>query len=195
MVWQRTLLLLVLVLSSLARADVPQAGSPWAIETDLLHRRLVIDDLASWNPQQKRWQPLVSLPSDSTPSVTVLHLWSPRCAPCVDELPLLARLLDAWQREQSVRFLLVADHEGDGSDLVPWVQSHPALWRSRPLLRVRSDKLRDQLGVQVQPLTLLIDDQHVIRQVFVGPLKGRSLGSAVTRLLSASSSHKPSSTR
>jgi thiol-disulfide isomerase/thioredoxin len=185
-------LALGLGLSLPVRADVPQAGSAWAIEADLLHRPLHLGDLQSWNPQQKRWQPLAS---DATSSVTVLHLWSPRCAPCVEELPLLARLLDAWQREPSVRFLIVADHEGDGSELVPLWQAQPALWQHRPLLRVGSDKLRDQLGVQVQPLTLLIDDQQVIRQAFVGPLAGRSLGSAVTRLLSARPTRKQSEAR
>lgn len=187
--WRRRLLWLALGmgLALPGRAEVPSAGSPWAIESDLLHRRLQLEDLASWNPQAMRWQPLAV---DRWPSVTVLHLWSPRCAPCVAELPLLQRLLDAWSREPSVRFLVVSDHDSDERELLPFLQSQPALWRGRPLLRLGSDKLRDGLGVRVQPLTLLLDDQRVVRQVFVGPLAGRNLGSAVTRLLSARPSLK-----
>lgn len=186
--WRRRLIWIwlgwTLTLTLPGRADVPSAGSSWAIESELLHRRLRIDDLQAWTPSQQRWQPRAL---DSVP-VTVLHLWSPRCVPCVEELPLLARLLDAWKSEPSVRFLVVADHEGDGSELLPFLSAQPLLWRNRPLLRLGTDRLRDGLGVSVQPLTLLVDEQRVIRQAFVGPLSGRSLGSAISRLLATRAS-------
>jgi len=169
----------------LSRPAEAASPVPQATESELLHRRIQLDGVVEWQGRQHGWLQL--LPSSRPAQVTVLHLWSPRCVPCVAELPLLSRMVDAWRSEPTVRFLVVADHgdDGDGSDLLTFAQSHPALWRLLPLLRMRDERLRDSLGVMVQPLTLLLDEQKVVRQVFVGPLSGRNLGSAIARLREA----------
>jgi len=143
----------------------------------------MLDGIVEWTPSSQHWRELP--PTTKPANVTVLHLWSPRCVPCVAELPLLKRMVAAWRSEPAVRFLLVADfvEEDDGSELLsflasPKVQSWPS-----PVLRLRDGRLRESLGVMVQPLTLILDEQRVVRQVFVGPLVGRSVGSAVGRLL------------
>ena len=153
-----------------------------SIESELLHRRVFLDGVLGWNPAARQFLPVsVTGPTQ----VTVLHLWSPRCGPCVEELPLLRRLVAAWRTEPAVRFLIVGDHseDSDGSDLVTFVDSHREQFPSGPVLRLRDSRLRESLATSVQPLTLLLDEKLVIRQVFAGPLKGRNLGSAVTRLL------------
>lgn len=180
------LLVCALALAGLSSWSAEAASPvPSSAESELLHRRLELEGVVEWRGGQQGWMQL--LPSKRPPKVTVLHLWSPRCGPCVAELPLLSRMIDAWRSEPAVRFLVVADHgdDGDGSELLAFVQSHPALWRSLPLLRLRDQRLRDALGVAVQPLTMLLDEQKVVRQVFVGPLSGRNLGSAIARLREA----------
>lgn len=156
--------------------------NPALIESELLHRRLKLDGLLAWNAARQRFDGWSENPSAK---ITVLHLWSPRCGPCVAELPLLQRLFAAWRSEPAVRFLLVADfsEDSDGSDVVSFVDSHRAQFPAGPILRLRDSSLREVLGTSVQPLTLLLDEKQVVRQVFVGPLGGRSLGSALQRLL------------
>lgn len=167
--------------SNPARAASP-IDSPAFQESELLHRRLALDGLVEWNAKSRSWREFV--PASRVAKVTVLHLWSPRCAPCVEELPLLQRMIDAWRSDSSVRFLVVADHTeaGDGSELLSFVERHGELGALLPLLRLRDGRLRDSLGLSVQPLTLLIDEQRVVRQVFIGPLAGRNVGSAIARL-------------
>lgn len=158
--------------------------NPALTEAELLHRRLPLDGLSQWNAASQRFVPLTERPAAK---VTVLHLWSPHCVPCVAELPLLQRLLTAWRSEPSVRFLLVADfgEDSDGSDVVSFVASHRGQFPSGPLLRLRDPRLREALSTSIQPLTLLLDEKLVVRQAFAGPLTGRNVGTAVTRLLSA----------
>lgn len=158
---------------------------PQSTEGELLHRRLLLDGVVEWRGTSLGWQP--TSPSLRRPKVTVLHLWSPRCVSCVAELPLLSRMIEAWRSEESVRFLVAADHgdDGDGTELLSFASSHPTLWSNVPLLRLGDTRLRDALGVMVQPLTILLDEQRVVRQVFVGPLSGRNLGSAIARLREA----------
>jgi thiol-disulfide isomerase/thioredoxin len=143
----------------------------------------MLDGIVEWTPSSQRWREPPSPPKPA--KVTVLHLWSPRCAPCVAELPLLKRMVAAWRSEPAVRFLLVADfdEDGDGSELLSFLASQTAQGWPSPILRLRDGRLRESFGVMVQPLTLILDEQRVVRQVFVGPLAGRSVGSAVSRLL------------
>ena len=92
----------------------------------------------------------------------MLHLWSPRCGPCVAELPLLQRLFAAWRSEPAVRLSAGRrfSEDSDGSDVVSFVDSHRAQFPAGPICGLRDSSLREVLGTSVQPLTLLLDENR-----------------------------------
>lgn len=122
-------------------------------------------------------------PRRPTAAVTVLHLWSVSCAPCVRELPRLERVISELRPYTEVLAIsedltepLSSLNRRCGPDrtTLPGGQAPaglPALLQE-PLL-VKDDSLRRRLGVTAQPLTLVLDREFVIRQAFIGSLEHR----------------------
>lgn len=144
-------------------------------ERALLHRRLDLSTLQVLGTGSPRPVPVPRA------ALLVLHLWAVHCAPCVAELPLVARIVRGWRAEPAVAFLIVADPPAEND-----VAQILARYRGEgPPLRTADDRVRRALGTGTVPLTLLLDQDLVVREAFVGALgeRGPELAAAVARLL------------
>lgn len=150
-------------------------------EGSLLHRRLDLSAVMCWNRKEHTWHPL----GRSTERLRVVNLWSSHCKPCREELPLMRRMAAAWQHDRSVRFLFIADppHDTEATEVASFWSEHAAEVPELDPCRSTTERLRAVLGSTAQPLTLLLDDEGVVRQAFVGAIHERGLASAMERLL------------
>jgi thiol-disulfide isomerase/thioredoxin len=150
-------------------------------EARLLHRRLDLSGVMCWDRREKSWKPLSKL----SEKLLVLNLWSASCKPCLAEFPLFRRMAAAWQRERGVRFLFIGDppHDTEAPEVIAFWQQHAAEVPEADPCRSTTDKLRAALDNNSQPLTLLVDEQGVVRQALVGAIQERGLASAMERLL------------
>lgn len=153
-------------------------------EANLLHKRLDLGSIVEWRLSEGAWKPLTVPPA----RVYVVNLWSVHCAPCIAEMPLFAKLVRGWSGDEAtVRFLFVADPPSDTNvaELERFWGKPPVEMPATAPCRTTNERLRDGLGVGMQPLTLLLDEHFVVRQVFAGALGTRALGAAIERLLTA----------
>ena len=175
---------LLILLTALAAPLSVRADSATArAETALLHRRLDLRSVRTFDPSSGRTSPY----QPSSAPLRVIHLWAVECAPCIAEMPMLRNLINGWRNEPGVQFLLISETLDQeklrqfwqrAADKVPQV---PALYQST------DDRLRDGLQTGAQPLTLLVDSDWVIRQAFVGSLLERTaeFAASTARLLAA----------
>jgi thiol-disulfide isomerase/thioredoxin len=171
------LFLLFVVSPAVAEVPLPLADSEGA----LLHRQLDLGAVMQWSRQLHTWQPL-KLP---LARVYVVNLWGVSCRPCRDEFPVLRNIVRAWRRSPEVVFLFVADPplENIASEVEQFWQKPPVDLPDADPCRSSDERLRQNLGSNVQPLTLLLDANLIIRQAFVGAITDRPLGNAIERLL------------
>lgn len=203
------------IAGSLHRPEPARAAqsAEQALEANLLHRSVPLTGLKVYSRARHEWQPL----RRPSAQVLVVNLWSRLCPPCLAELPELQRLVADWKKLDGnrVQFLFIADPpEQTSAQQVADFWTSPLLDEfagrcpGTPLLRgarkscllsipdvdpVRGEgnQLTLAVGSQTRPLTLLIDEQGTIRQVFAGALAGRSnqLSDAIRRLLNVGRSH------
>lgn len=123
--------------------------------------------------------------SDRRPGrdVQVLYLFGAGCRACAEDLDgRLRRIIQGFGQSKDVRFTLLdcgadATRVGAGSKRMPL---------AAPLLQKCSDSVLRQIWANEQrPITLLIDSEHVIRDVFVGSTRS-NVGMAIRRLLGSS---------
>jgi thiol-disulfide isomerase/thioredoxin len=171
------LLALGLLIPAAAQAEDPSADR----EAALLHRRLDLSAVSQWNRATGSWQPLTLPPAE----VYVVNLWSLQCKPCLAEFPLLRNILSGWKAKPAVQFLFIADPPGETSEseaVAFWRKSSAALPDADPC-RATTEDLRRILEDGAQPITLLLDENLVVRQAFIGAIGGRPLGRSIERLL------------
>lgn len=190
-----------------ARAD---ERSDRLTEANLLHGQVAFSGLSSYSRDRGSWQPL----RQPTARVLVVNLWSRTCPPCLAELPIFSELVAQWRRRDSrnVQFLFVADPptENSAAEVAQFWQSpfadqlagkacpgtnmargkQPSCLLTVPAVdpvRGASTLLAGATQVDSRPLTLLVDDQGTIRQVFAGSIVARQkeLAQAIDRLSSA----------
>lgn len=197
--------------TSAAPALASEAGER-ELEATLIHRQLVLKSVQSYSRARKVWQPLreqgarvrvvnlwakpclpclaelpelralaaewkqrssravqflfIADPPDQTPPEEVVRFWA---SPYADGL---ARSCPQVEDVKSVA------HNGVPSCLLTVPDEDPA--RS-----AADDLLRSLKGTEVRPLTLLLDEQGIIRQVFAGSIKGKrvQVSEAIERLL------------
>lgn len=186
-----------------------------SLEAWLLHRQLPFRDMRSYSRAQKRWLPLPS----SSPRVRVVNLWARTCLPCLAELPTLRKLAEDWKpRSRDVQFLFVADPPSETSEKEvvdfwtrPFADGLAARCPGQPMRHDGVDSCLLELPdtdpvrsgsqlvgqalekTETRPLTLLVDERGIIRQVFVGAVSGGGsdrllLDGAIQRLLHATQS-------
>ena len=188
-----------------AAAQTPPQTPEQALEANLLHRRVSLGGLKAYSRERSAWLPL----RPPSARVLVVNLWSRICMPCLAELPELTKLVAAWRKDKNVQFLFIADPPEQTSAAQTasfWTSplvdelagrcpgtrmprgDHPSCLLTVPDLdpaRAEDDSLPREVGSEARPLTLILDDQGTIRQVFAGALAGRStqLDGAIRRLL------------
>lgn len=153
------------------------------VEATLLHKQLSFVGVSLWNTATKTWRPLSVPPA----KVYVVNLWSVHCQPCIAEMPQLARIVRGWAKNREVQFLFIADppRETEAEELEHFWQNPPVELPEVMPERSTTERIRNILGVTTEPLTLLLDENLIVRQAFAGTIGTRSLGTAIERLLSA----------
>lgn len=176
------LLLMVLALS-------PQSASAISsdVEQRLLHLRLDVGSVKLWQNDSLQEETL-----RLRKSLTVIHLFSLDCPPCLDELPLLKSLFREGLPD--IDYVLVLETP-DPPRIRDFLLKHAADLPQVPLFISTDKRMRStvQLGIETVPITLLLDSQRVVRQAFVGSLKERRTlyESAQTRLVRAIGMRQP----
>ena len=177
------LFLMMLALSTCTKASATPSDS----EQRLLHLRLDVGSLKLWQND--------SLQEDTLrlhKSITVVHLFSLDCPPCLDELPQLKSLFRDGLPD--IDYVLVLETP-DPPRIRDFLRKHAAILPQVPLYISTDKRMRStaQLGIETVPVTLLLDDQQVVRQAFVGSLKERRTlyESAQTRLIRAIGMRQP----
>jgi thiol-disulfide isomerase/thioredoxin len=193
---------LVLLLQTTLHAN--PADSKRRLESQALHRRVQLQDVQVYSRAKRVWTAL----GPTAAKLRVVNLWSKPCAPCLAELPALARVVEHIKRKHgsAVQFLFVADpmDQTSAQEVIdfwsrPWADSLADGCPGRAMphnglrsclidvpnvdpSRSSSDALKLSLGSsdEVRPMTLLVDKQGVVRQAFVG-----SMGSHPAELVDA----------
>lgn len=167
-----------------------------------MHQAIDVADLADldvWEDRQAEWRPASpkERPEQLAP-VLVLHLFGSWCAPCLAEFPVWRDMAPALETAHAgkLRVLYVA-LQTPRPAMEQMVRERrralPALgpgsgWRSDTSERLSSG-LRKAIpggtGKLQLPVTLLLDDQRVVRQAFVGSIDRRrsELAESVERLV------------
>ena len=147
-----------------------QAGEPASaahVEQSLRHVRLDLGAVRRWQEdsvvdEQVKWsKPLL-----------VVHLFSLDCPPCMQELPLLKAVFRAHPPD--IDFVLLLETL-DVPRIREFLLQNSKILPVGPLYLNTDGRLRgrSQIGNGTVPITLLLDQRLVIRQAFVGTLKGR----------------------
>lgn len=187
----------VLLLSTAGLAGSADSGPSSTEQLDkearLLHHKLPLSGWKRWDRRSQTWQ----VEPPPTEPLLVINLWSAHCQPCLQEFPQLARMAAAWKSQREVRFLFLADppRDTEAHEVVAFWTSHAAELPDADPLRSTSEELRATLGTGLQPITLLLDHDRVVRQAFVGSLGQRGLGNAIERLIKVLPTTRKASSR
>lgn len=175
------LLASVLAFSTVAEANPAIELQLRDIETSLLHRRLDLGGVKQWERATDEWQPL----SVHAKKLYVINLWSVHCEPCKEEFPLLRKMVEGWRSQKDVKFLFIADppHDTEEPEVVKFWRATAAQLPDEDPCRSTDERLRNLLEAGTQPITLLVDENLVIRQAFAGAIGKRNLATAMQRLL------------
>lgn len=151
--------------------------------------------LSVWDSQKKEWRG--TLPNEGPATGTkirVVHVWGTWCKPCAEEFPIIKQM-DLQIRADyrgDVQFVYVADALSSKKDMGEFMAKHH---ESMPLGLLFHDD-EDKLGADLRsvlpqltaaqgrldapserqlnlPLTMLVDQNNVVRQAFVGSLLPR----------------------
>ena len=158
-------------------------GHPADVEAALLHRRLDVSAVRQWHRGSESWRPL-ELPAAK---VYVVNLWAIHCKPCIAEFPQLRNVAAGWKTKSEVQFVFLADPPSETTEaevVAFWQKNQTALPDIDPS-RSYSDVIRRGLDNDQEPITLLLDENLVVRQSFIGGIGERPLGRAIERLLQA----------
>lgn len=152
------------------------------------------ESLGLWDDKLQKWRRQPPGHVVTRARIVLLHLWADWCIPCRAEFPWLrelARELPARYKGQ-VQLVLVSETTSDEA-MQSFIQQNRALLPGDlqyvDALGALAQLIRGGLpsGNLSLPITLLCDEQPVVRQAFIGPLTARheELHQAVDRLLAA----------
>lgn len=171
----------------IASTYVPIIGTSTVnlVERTLMYERISpapLTGLKIWDRALEDWRSTTLTERVSRPNVTVLHLWSSYCAPCLSELPQVVKWAQRQERENNgaVRVLVVA-HDTDSTNMrSKW----PLFYRGLPpLAALYQDPSGDFYTSLARkaiatnrpplPLTVVLDRNFSILYAIAGPLQGR----------------------
>jgi thiol-disulfide isomerase/thioredoxin len=176
-VWTaRLLVLLVLVSGTGAAAPAAPAASPSLelearkVESALLHHQIDFAGVRVWDARSKKWLSRGPAPG----RILVVNVWAVECPPCVAEFPVLRDLMRSFRSDPVVRFAFVSETK-DETKLLGFARTNRDKMPEAELYQVTDERLRNSLETTKQPITLLLDQNMVVRQAFVGSIAGRRL--------------------
>lgn len=119
--------------------------------------------------------------SDYTGKAVVVNFWGTWCPPCVVETPQLENVYQAY-KSKGVTFVGVDIKEGSRDAPKSFVKDnhieYPMIYDENGETALRMGNIR----VQATPFTVLLDKQHRVAGVFVGPLTPKDLEPMLNRL-------------
>lgn len=117
--------------------------------------------------------------------VTIFHIWAIECGISMDGLPSILRLAQEWSNNKHVKVIAVSETLDINRVRDFWLRVSRENRRKMSLAISGDSRIRDTIQTGVQPLTLLLDQDSVIRQAFAGSLKNRKieLNTAINRIL------------
>jgi hypothetical protein len=137
-------------------------------EAALLHRKLDLAGLMRWDRAGGQWVPA------ETPSgpLVLLHLWAVECPPCQPELAELRLVLRSLTRQWPIK-VVIASETLDQKVLSKWLMENQERVPEGEQYQNADGKLRRVLQDRTWPMTLLLDQDGVVRHAFVGSIAGR----------------------
>jgi thiol-disulfide isomerase/thioredoxin len=137
----------------------------------------------TWGPKEKKFTPAVTRAWggkwDRPEGWTWVNLWATWCKPCVEEMGLLNRWNEAFEREQlHVSFDLLSIDEGD-ADLDSWQKKNLAGHISWIKSQEDFTAFLEGLGVDKNaaiPIHVLVDPAGYLRCVRVGSIHQENYG-------------------
>lgn len=119
--------------------------------------------------------------SDYTGKAVVVNFWGTWCPPCVVETPQLENVYQAY-KSKGVTFVGVDIKEGSRDAPKSFVKDnhieYPMIYDENGETALRMGNIR----VQATPFTVLLDKQHRVAGVFLGPLTPKDLEPMLSRL-------------
>lgn len=116
----------------------------------------------------------VTMPPASNVRLEVAYLYGAGCAECGADLEgRLRRLIQSWGADKDVRFSLL--------DCGPRETERPAGFAPALFRACENPELANLFQRELRPITLILDNRHVVRDAFVGST-GSGLGAALRRL-------------
>lgn len=152
----------------------------------------LLDNLRIWDAQQHLWRAMRTGESPARRPVLVVHLWADYCKPCKEEFPLFRALAEAVERENpgQVGFVYLSETSDAAAMDRFLIQNHPQMPRG-PLYLDTGEAIAQLVsrhrpnGQKTLPITIVLDEQRVIRQAVIGPigLARGTLSTGITKLV------------
>ena len=112
--------------------------------------------------------------------VVVINFWSPTCAPCHDEAPVLAQSSSHYSA-QGVVFLGVA-FEGSSTDILAFLHTYHIAYACG---QDTTSEIAVAYGLVAIPVTVIVDARGVVMQTIQGAVSNPSLDQALQHALGA----------
>lgn len=88
---------------------------------------------------------------------TMINFWFTKCAPCIDEMPILNKIMEKYKDE----FNFIAITYEKKEDVQAFLKKHPFSFEHL----VNAAKFTDQLGMKAYPMNLFLDKNGVLKFV------------------------------
>lgn len=170
----RAVFILILLLAAQASADTGE-------ESFLLHTPVapaLLDGLRIWDSLEHKWRaPRAGEAPAQKAAVLVVHIWADYCKPCRQEMPLLRDFAQRLTQEHSGRVAVIYVAETPSSlEMDRFLTEEQARMPRAPQYLDTDEKLAQIIRANrpsrelTLPVTLLLDEQRVIRQAVIGPM-------------------------
>jgi thiol-disulfide isomerase/thioredoxin len=163
-------------------------------ESYLLNQTIALPKLSFWDSVRKEWRtPEGKLDQPPAGKVRILHIWADHCGPCKEEFPILKDMNQQLRKDYhgDVQFTYVAVDTHDSEAMKKFWLANSAQMPVGPLFGDHNDDLtRTVEGLLPQkpqrgtgetamtrllplPMTLVLDQEGVVRQALVGSIVSR----------------------